>query len=1133
MASGQRKRPARIPPHKVAKNWCVLGKDQSGFTKTFIKDDIGYGLVTTRPFFKGNFLLEYRGDLTIAPDEDEENVDYVFHFSHNNTKYRIDASEEDSCLARWVNDDHIHPNCVIKKVTFNQSSGSSLPHLCLFALVDIRPGAELRYDYGVDNLPWRQEDAARQRERETAEQLVNTAERKRLREEAEWEAEKRKREERVRQEEEEQRRTEEEEERIRDLKIQSQSYTPDSEEESEEEFFPRSLRNKTSNREINSNRQQKKVAPVMVESDSEINSNGKRKLVESEGDIKSNRKLGKKAPAIVESDSDKEDEPYVAPVMVESDSEINSNGKRKLVESDGDIKSNQKLGKKAPAIVESDSDKEDEPYVAPVMVESDSEINSNGKRKLVESDGDIKSNRKLGKKAPAIVESDSDKEDEPYVAASNTKPNGPRKWDSYSYCLYCGKKQSQLKRHLLRKHTDESMVAEAQATVDDNRKTQIWSKIKKLGDFEHNQKVHIGEAMDLKVTKRPKYKAKYDVNDYVPCSYCYGYYHIHSLYIHRKNCKAKDGSKNNATNKNMHVKSGRALIPMKHSTTSQCRRAVDSMGCNDISLIIKNDQDILGVGQNHLGKSNSAKKEETCREKMRTVAKILQAARSIDTSIVNASDMLTPSKFDTVVKASLFVSKYDEGTQKHGAYSTALKLGPFLKVLVVVVRGKYSRQHMEDHVKTVNEFERLLVDEWNIHVTSSALQQRTEKNWKNPRTLPLTQDVVKFNKYLAETEKEIKTDIEEAGMSPDLYRDLANVTLAQIVTYNRRRPGEVERMKVDEYREQITKTDICHDEIFKTLTMSEKAAMNRLKMVKVRGKRGRGVPVFLTENTKQSVDMIIDYHDQRQRDDEPRRYIFSRACDTASTPYRACDAMKTLTDKADLIKPENVRCTRLRKHIATTSQLLNLNDHELEQLANMMGHDVRIHREYYRLPQDVLLLAKASKLLTISAKGEMHKYAGKSLEEIERSPDDTVDLDETDQTMSGDTQTEYSDEETGPRDVDKSPGVNDAETVVSDSEESEVFEEVSRRTQAKVKRVGRKYNRWTDEQTQYLKSREEVKKMLKTKTVPGKLVGLQIIQKSKGLLKDKNWKEVKFKVHTLNQLERKRLQKKEKMYVKK
>ena len=735
---------------------------------------------------------------------------------------------------------------------------------------------------------------------------------------------------------------------------------------------------------------------------------------------------------------------------------------------------------------------------------------------------------------PYVVESDSDSNDEPYVVASTTKPDGPRKWDAYSYCLYCHKKQSQLKRHLVRKHSDELMVGEAMATLDDKKKTQKWAKIKKLGNFEHNKKVHIGEAMDLVVTKRPKYRVKCDVSDYVPCTDCYGYYHIHSLYIHKKNCKARGGSKSNAKNQNKHVKNGRGLIPMKHSTTTQCRKVVDSMGSDAITLMVKNDEYIIGVGHNHLGKSNAAKKEETCREKMRTVAKILKAARSIDRSIVNASDMLNPSRFDAVVKASLVVSKYDESTQTHGAYSTALKLGPVLKDLVVVARGKYSRQNMEDHVKRVNEFERLLDDEWNIHVTSSALQQRTEMNWRNPKILPLTEDVVKFNKYLAETEKQIKTDIEKAGMSPNLYRDLANVTLAQIVTYNRRRPGEVETMKIDEYREQITKSqqDICHDEILKTLTISEKAAMGRLKMVKVRGKRGRGVPVFLTENTKCSIDMIINYHDQR-RPSEPCRYIFSRACGTATTPYRACDSMKRLTEKADLTKPENVRCTKMRKHIATLSQLLNLEGHELEQLANMMGHDVRIHREYYRLPQDVLLLAKASKLLTISGKGEMHKYAGMSLEDIELSPDDTVEPDENDQTASGDTQTEDSDEETGACDVDKSPITSDAETVVSDSAESEVFRVVSTRTQAKVKSVGRKYNRWTDEQTQYLLAREEVKKRLKSKTVPGKMEGLQIIQWSKGLLQDKTWKDVKFKVHTLNQREKKRLQKKEKKYVKK
>ncbi|XP_030848966.1 uncharacterized protein LOC115918191 [Strongylocentrotus purpuratus] len=40
----------------------------------------------------------------------------------------------------------------MKKVAFDNNS----PHLCLFALVDLKEGVELAYDYGVKNLPWRQ-----------------------------------------------------------------------------------------------------------------------------------------------------------------------------------------------------------------------------------------------------------------------------------------------------------------------------------------------------------------------------------------------------------------------------------------------------------------------------------------------------------------------------------------------------------------------------------------------------------------------------------------------------------------------------------------------------------------------------------------------------------------------------------------------------------------------------------------------------------------------------------------------------------------------------------------------------------------------------------------------------------------
>ena len=62
----------------------------------------------------------------------------------------IDATTPDGRLGRLVNDSS-KPNCVMKKATYNY-----LPNLNLSALQDLEVGTELRYDYGVVDLPWRQ-----------------------------------------------------------------------------------------------------------------------------------------------------------------------------------------------------------------------------------------------------------------------------------------------------------------------------------------------------------------------------------------------------------------------------------------------------------------------------------------------------------------------------------------------------------------------------------------------------------------------------------------------------------------------------------------------------------------------------------------------------------------------------------------------------------------------------------------------------------------------------------------------------------------------------------------------------------------------------------------------------------------
>lgn len=62
----------------------------------------------------------------------------------------VDASEEDGTLGRLVNDDHISPNCEMKKVVCEGK-----PHLCLFALKKIFAGEEITYNYGDSSYPWR------------------------------------------------------------------------------------------------------------------------------------------------------------------------------------------------------------------------------------------------------------------------------------------------------------------------------------------------------------------------------------------------------------------------------------------------------------------------------------------------------------------------------------------------------------------------------------------------------------------------------------------------------------------------------------------------------------------------------------------------------------------------------------------------------------------------------------------------------------------------------------------------------------------------------------------------------------------------------------------------------------------
>ncbi|XP_039525901.1 uncharacterized protein LOC120478179 [Pimephales promelas] len=123
--------------------------------------------------------------------------------------------------------------------------------------------------------------------------------------------------------------------------------------------------------------------------------------------------------------------------------------------------------------------------------------------------------------------------------------------------------------------------------------------------------------------------------------------------------------------------------------------------------------------------------------------------------------------------------------------------------------------------------------------------------------------------------------------------------------------------------------------------------------------------------------------EQALKDLEDHKNLFLFARPHCLTPYRGQDCLRLYAGECGAEKPELLRSTLLRKHVATLSQILNLKNHELDQVANFLGHDIRVHREYYRLPEATTQLAKISKLLLAMEKGSLRSLQGKTLEEIE------------------------------------------------------------------------------------------------------------------------------------------------------
>ncbi|KAK0142631.1 hypothetical protein N1851_019441 [Merluccius polli] len=160
-------------------------------------------------------------------------------------------------------------------------------------------------------------------------------------------------------------------------------------------------------------------------------------------------------------------------------------------------------------------------------------------------------------------------------------------------------------------------------------------------------------------------------------------------------------------------------------------------------------------------------------------------------------------------------------------------------------------------------------------------------------------------------------------------------------------------------------------DIVRGLTEFERKLAEHFERVEIQGKRSRKVPVLLTPDMIAAMDLLMK-----------SRKIYQVHKENV---YIGSNCFRKYAKQCGAKNPEALTSTRLRKQVTTLSTLLNLK--EKDRLATFLGHDICVHREFYRVPESILHLAKVSKQLIAIEKGRLPYLQGKGLDDIEVNPE--------------------------------------------------------------------------------------------------------------------------------------------------
>ncbi|KAG5868241.1 hypothetical protein JTB14_028845 [Gonioctena quinquepunctata] len=164
----------------------------------------------------------------------------------------------------------------------------------------------------------------------------------------------------------------------------------------------------------------------------------------------------------------------------------------------------------------------------------------------------------------------------------------------------------------------------------------------------------------------------------------------------------------------------------------------------------------------------------------------------------------------------------------------------------------------------------VLEAKWTRELNCHAHRTLTERKWNAPKRLPLAKDIQILHAFLKSRNDDLHNQLNSVA---DKYgfQELAEITLVRTLILNRRRVGEIQYMLLSDFIKP--KSADPNSDVFQVLSSAEQELSKLLKRLVIKGKKGRGVPVLLTEDLQSSLDLLIELRDSCEiNSDNP--YLF-------------------------------------------------------------------------------------------------------------------------------------------------------------------------------------------------------------------------------------------------------------------